>query len=120
MTKKKPGKTSPTRKAARKSPAKTKVSAGAKRAPTRAKPAASPAVKSAVKPAGKATAVAEPLAAGALDDFIAAAALVLALPIEPAWLPAIKVNLDATLRLGAQVAAFELADEAEPAPVFGA
>jgi hypothetical protein len=119
MTKKKPGKTSPTRKPARKSPAKTKVSAGAKRAPTRAKPAASPSVKSAVKPAGKPAAV-EPLAAGALDDFIAAAALVLALPIEPAWLPAIKVNLDVTLRLGAQVAAFELADEAEPAPVFGA
>jgi hypothetical protein len=114
MTKKKPGKPSPTRKPARKSPAKTKLSAGAKRATTRAKPAA----KSAVKPA----AVTEPLAAGPLDDFIAAAALALALalPIEPAWLPAIKANLEVTLRLGAQVSAFELADEAEPAPVFGA
>ena len=42
------------------------------------------------------------------------------LPIEPAWKPAIKANLQVTLRLAAIVAEFELPDEAEPAPVFEA
>jgi hypothetical protein len=55
-----------------------------------------------------------------LDDFIDAAARALDLPVEPQWRPAIKTNLDVTLRLGALVAAFELPDEAEPAPIFGA
>lgn len=55
-----------------------------------------------------------------LDDYIEAAAGALALPVEPAWKPAIKANLQVTLRLAALVAEFELADEAEPAPVFEA
>lgn len=55
-----------------------------------------------------------------LDQFIDAAAGVLALPIEPAWKPAIKANLQVTLRLAAMVTEFELPDEAEPAPVFEA
>ncbi len=54
----------------------------------------------------------------ALDDFIEAAAHALALPIEPAWKPAVRSNLEATLRLAAAVADFPLPDEAEPASVF--
>ena len=135
MTKKKPGKTSPTRKVARKSPA-TANSATSK--PAASKPVAS--VKRAAKPAkdvakitlsktlaGKTTTSkttaskrAPPPVGDPLDAFIAAAAAALMLPVEPQWLPAIKANLDVTLRLGAQVTEFELADEAEPAPVFGA
>jgi hypothetical protein len=55
-----------------------------------------------------------------LDDFIDAAARALGLPIEPAWKPAIRANLEVTLRLAALVGAFALPDEAEPAPVFAA
>jgi hypothetical protein len=55
-----------------------------------------------------------------LDDFVTAAARVLALPIEPQWLAAIKTNLEVNLRLGAFVAEFALPDETEPAPVFTA
>jgi hypothetical protein len=56
----------------------------------------------------------------ALDDFIAAAACMLELPLEPAWQPAVRTHLQVTLRLAAIVAELELPDEAEPAPVFGA
>jgi hypothetical protein len=55
-----------------------------------------------------------------LDDYIDAAARALALPIEPAWKPAVRANLELTLRLAAVVAEFPLPDEAEPAPVFEA
>jgi hypothetical protein len=55
-----------------------------------------------------------------LEQFIEAAAKALALPIEPEWLPAIKANLEVTLRLGNEVASFPLPDEAEPASVFEA
>jgi hypothetical protein len=55
-----------------------------------------------------------------LDDYIAAAARALAVPIEPGWKPAVRANLEVTLRLAALVAEFPLPDEAEPAPVFEA
>ena len=55
-----------------------------------------------------------------LDDFIAAAARTLDLPLEPAWLPAVKANLEVTLKHAAVVAEFELPDASEPAPVFKA
>jgi Protein of unknown function (DUF4089) len=55
-----------------------------------------------------------------LDDFVQAAARVLALPLEPDWLAAIKFNLEVNLRLAAFVAEFALPDESEPAPVFTA
>lgn len=55
-----------------------------------------------------------------LDTFIAAAADALSLPIEPNWKPAIKANLQVSLRLAALVEEFELPDESEPAPVFEA
>ena len=55
-----------------------------------------------------------------LDKLIDASAASLDLPIDPAWKPAIKANLEVALRLAATVAEFELPDEAEPAPVFEA
>ena len=55
-----------------------------------------------------------------LDGFVEAAARVLALPLEPQWLAAIKANLAVNLRLGAFVAEFALPDETEPAPIFTA
>jgi hypothetical protein len=55
-----------------------------------------------------------------LEQLIEATAKALDLPIEPAWLPTIKANLEVTLRLGKEVASFALPDEAEPAWVFEA
>jgi hypothetical protein len=55
-----------------------------------------------------------------LDDFVQAATRVLALPLEPQWLAAIKTNLEVNLRLAAFVAEFALPDESEPAPIFTA
>jgi hypothetical protein len=55
-----------------------------------------------------------------LDDFIVSAAAALGLPLEEAWKPAVKANLDVTLRHATTVAEFKLADAAEPAPVFKA
>ena len=39
---------------------------------------------------------------------------------EPEWLPAVKANLEVTLKHAATVAEFDLPDDAEPAPVFRA
>jgi len=55
-----------------------------------------------------------------LDAFIDAAAVTLDLPLEPAWKPAVKANLEVTLRHAAAYADFPLPDEAEPAPVYKA
>lgn len=60
------------------------------------------------------------MASPPLDDFIAAASAALDLPLDPAWQPSIKANLEVTLRLANLVAEFPLPDEAEPAPVFRA
>jgi hypothetical protein len=70
--------------------------------------------KSAVKSTGKRGVA----AADALDALVAASARALALPLEPAWRPAVRANLDVTLRLAALFMDFPLPDEAEPAPVF--
>ena len=61
------------------------------------------------------TAMAEPL-----DDFIAAAAAALDLPLEAEWQGAIKANLEVTLKHANFVADFALPDEAEPAPIYKA
>ena len=53
-----------------------------------------------------------------LDDFIASAAAALNLPLQPEWQPAIKANLEVTLKHAAMVAEFELPDAAEPAPIY--
>lgn len=55
-----------------------------------------------------------------LDSYIDAVGNALALPIEAAWKPAVRANLDITLRLARLVDEFPLPDESEPAPVFSA
>jgi len=55
-----------------------------------------------------------------LDTYIASAAAALGIPVEPAWMPTIRQNLDVTLKHAALVAEKELPDDAEPAPVFKA
>lgn len=55
-----------------------------------------------------------------LDDYIDAVAAALALPVDEAWRPAVKANLEASLRLARMVDEFALPDEAEPANVFTA
>jgi hypothetical protein len=55
-----------------------------------------------------------------LDAFMEASAQALDLPLEPAWKAGVRANLEVTFRLAGTVAAFELPDEAEPAPVFEA
>jgi hypothetical protein len=55
-----------------------------------------------------------------LDDYITAAAKLLALPIDPAWRPAVRMHLDITLRLASVVEEVALPDDAEPGPVFRA
>jgi hypothetical protein len=59
-------------------------------------------------------------AADTLDDYIDAVAKALALPVEDSWRPAIKANLDVSLRLARLVDDFPLPDETEPASVFSA
>jgi hypothetical protein len=55
-----------------------------------------------------------------LDEFIEAAARVLEIPLDPGWKPAVKSNLEVTLKHAAAVAEFDLPDDAEPAPIFKA
>ena len=55
-----------------------------------------------------------------MHQSIKAAALGLALALEPEWFPAIAANLETNLRLAALVAEFALPDESEPAAVFTA
>ena len=60
------------------------------------------------------------MAADTLDDYIDALADALDLPVEDAWRPAIKANLDLSLRMGRLVDEFPLPDETEAASVFTA
>jgi hypothetical protein len=53
-----------------------------------------------------------------LDDYIDAVSKALALPVEEAWRPAVRANLEVSLRLGRLVDEFALPDETEPAPIF--
>jgi hypothetical protein len=62
----------------------------------------------------------EAMSVDALDDYIDAVASALALPIDDAWRPAIRANLDVSLRMGRIVDEFVLPDETEPASVFTA
>jgi Protein of unknown function (DUF4089) len=55
-----------------------------------------------------------------LDDTIDAVATALALPIEEAWKPAVRANLEVTLQLARLFDEFSLPDETEPASVFAA
>jgi hypothetical protein len=55
-----------------------------------------------------------------LDDYIDAVGKALALPVDDAWKPAVKANLEVSLRLARLVDEFVLPDETEPASVFAA
>src|SRR6202171_1534369 len=55
-----------------------------------------------------------------LDAYIDAVAKALALPVEDAWKPAVRANLEVSLRLARLVDEFALPDEPEPASVFAA
>jgi Protein of unknown function (DUF4089) len=55
-----------------------------------------------------------------LDDYIDAVAKALALPVEDGWRPAVRANLEVSLRLARLVDEFSLPDETEPASVFAA
>lgn len=60
------------------------------------------------------------MAAGSLDDYIDAVSKALGLPIDDAWKPAVRANLEVSLRLARLVDEFPLPDETEPASVFTA
>ena len=60
------------------------------------------------------------MSADDFDALILASARALALPVDPAWVPMIRSNLEVTFRLAAVVGDFPLPDDAEPAPVFRA
>lgn len=60
------------------------------------------------------------MATDPLDDYIDAVSKALALPIEPGWKPAVRANLEVSLRIARLVDEFALSDEAEPASVFAA
>ena len=55
-----------------------------------------------------------------LDSYIDAVATALALPVEEAWRPAIRANLEVSLRLARLVDEFPLPDETEPASIYAA
>jgi hypothetical protein len=55
-----------------------------------------------------------------LDEFIGAAARVLEISLDLEWTPAVKSNLEVTLKHAAVVAEFDLPDDVEPAPIFKA
>jgi len=56
----------------------------------------------------------------ATDALIAASAQSLRLPIDPAWYPAVRSNIQLLLKHAALVEEFLLSEETEPAPVFRA
>ena len=60
------------------------------------------------------------MAADPLDDYIDAVAKALALPVKEAWKPAVRANLEVSLRLARLVDEFALPDEAESASVYSA
>ena len=55
-----------------------------------------------------------------LDDYIDAVARAMALPVEDAWRPAVRANLEVSLRLARLVDEFPLPDETEPASIYSA
>jgi len=60
------------------------------------------------------------MTAGSLDDYIDAVSKALGLPVEDSWKPAVRANLEVSLRLARLVDEFKLPDETEPASVFTA
>jgi hypothetical protein len=60
------------------------------------------------------------MATDGIDDYIASVAKALGLGIEDSWRPAVRANLDVSLRMARLVDEFPLPDETEPASVFTA
>jgi Protein of unknown function (DUF4089) len=60
------------------------------------------------------------MAADPLDNYIDAVSHALALRIDDAWKPAVRANLEVSLKLARLVDEFALPDEAESASVFAA
>ena len=60
------------------------------------------------------------MVADPLDDYIDAVSKAMGLPVEAAWKPAVKANLEVSLRLARLVDEFALSDQPEPASVFAA
>jgi hypothetical protein len=60
------------------------------------------------------------MAANKLDEYIDPVAMALALPVEEGWRPAVKANLEVSLKLARLVDEFALPDETEPASVYSA
>jgi Protein of unknown function (DUF4089) len=60
------------------------------------------------------------MAADPLDDYIEVVSKALGLAIDEAWKPAVRANLEVSMRLARLVDEFPLSDEAEPASVFAA
>ncbi len=60
------------------------------------------------------------MADDSLDHYIDAVAKALALPVEDAWRPAVRANLDVSLKLARLVDGFALPDETEPASIYSA
>jgi hypothetical protein len=52
------------------------------------------------------------------EAWIISSAAMLKLPLDPAWLPAVKTNVEVTFRLARLIDEFPLPDESEPAPVY--
>jgi hypothetical protein len=55
-----------------------------------------------------------------LDDYIDAVSKALGLSIDDAWKPAVRANLEVSLKIARLVDEFPLPDETEPASVFAA
>ncbi len=60
------------------------------------------------------------MATGSIDDYINSVAEALDLPIEEGWRPAIRFNLEVSLRMARLVDEFPLPDESETASIFSA
>jgi hypothetical protein len=60
------------------------------------------------------------MAADPFDEYIDAVSKMLALPIDEAWKPSVRANLEVSLRIARLVDEFALPDETEPASVFAA
>ena len=60
------------------------------------------------------------MAADPLDEYIDAVGKALALAVDDAWKPAVRANLEVSLRLAKLVDEFPLPDDHEPASIFKA
>jgi 1-carboxybiuret hydrolase subunit AtzG-like protein len=60
------------------------------------------------------------MASDSIDDYVASVARALGLTIEDAWRPAVRSNLEVSLRMARLVDEFPLPDESEPAGIFSA